>query len=494
MQSYKKLTTIFKRYSQLNYLQRILMWDSTVMMPRGGAAYRAKSMATLHRTIQKLLTNKKIKDYLTQAKMETNLSDWDKTNLNLMEKQYLRTECIPLSLAEKATQASVACEQAWMKLRAKNDWATFMPYLEQTFLYNKEIAKRRGDALQLHSYDALLDEYATGFNQKSIDAIFASLKNTLPPLLKEIIAKQKNETVTVPSGPFAEHKQKELGLMVMKALGFDFHHGRLDISHHPFCSGGPTDVRMTTRYSESEFLSSLFAICHETGHAMYEQGMPKKWINQLVGQVHTMAMHESQSLLIEMDVCRSSMFYDYILAKVKKEFGDQPAFTAQNLYKLATRVQPGLIRVDADEVTYPFHIILRYEIEKQLFNDELSIKDLPARWHELMTQYLDLATTGKDKDGVMQDVHWPSGAFGYFPAYTLGRLIAAQFFTTYKKQHPDFSDHFNMGNFEPLRNWLTENIYSYASLLPTQTLLQKITGKPLDANYFIDHLKARYLS
>lgn len=279
----------------------------------------------------------------------------------------------------------------------------------------------------------------------------------------------------------------------MKALQFDFNRGRLDVSHHPFCIGGHTDVRITTRYNTHEFISSLLAICHETGHGLYEQGVPLQWNDQPVGHINSMVMHESQSLLIEMQICKSAAFFEYISPLAQLFLGQQDGLSPTNLYRLVTQVKRSLIRVDADEVTYPLHVILRYEIEKMLFKDEIKIKDLPNYWNELMVNYLGLSTVSNDKDGVMQDVHWPSGAFGYFPAYTIGRLIAAQLFATYQKAQSNVYEHIKKGEFAPLKKWLTENVYQYASSLSTSEFLKRVTGETLNPAYFINHIKQKYL-
>lgn len=493
MNSYNKLKDTFKQLSELTDIQYLMMWDESVMMPEGGGEARGNALATLNGLSQKLLSHSKNKKLLDSAKLIEDLPLWDSSNLLLMEKKYLRAKCLPIKLTEKLTKESMACEQAWRKLRAQNNWREFLPYFKRNFKLVKESTERQADAMGLSPYDALLDNYAPGFNQVSIDKIFAGLKQSLPTLIQKVINKQASEHIKIPEGNFAIDKQKQLGIKVMKALQFDFHHGRLDVSHHPFCSGSPTDVRMTTRYVENEFISSLLGICHETGHGLYEQGLPREWINQPVGRVNSMAMHESQSLLIEMQLCRSLAFYEFLLPEIQSLFGSQEAFTAENICRLVTSVKPSLIRVDADEVTYPLHIVLRYELEKRLFNNEINVSDLPAYWDELMKQYLGISTKGNYKDGVMQDVHWPSGAFGYFPAYTLGRLIAAQLFSTFITAHPDFFESVKQGNFQALNEWLSKNIYSQASSLKTDDLLLKVTGKTLDSSYFIKHIEDRYL-
>ncbi len=492
-QHYRQLKKRFARLSQLQYIQRILMWDEAVIMPAGAETSRIDAMGTLERTIQKILSNKKMQLLIEKAKQEKDLSSWDKMNLIWMEKKYIRANCIPLTLAEKSTKAALICEQAWRKLRPQNNWKAWLPYLEASFQCVKEIAERQSDVLQLSPYDTLLDMYAAGFNQSSIDSTFTTLKKALPELMTNIIDKQRQDLNKEFKGPFSIEKQKMLGLNIMGALQFDFQRGRLDVSHHPFCSGGPSDVRITTRYREDEFITSLLGICHETGHALYEQGLPQKWLDQPVGKIDNMAMHESQSLLVEMDVCRSHAFVQYLTPLIQKTFDHQEAFTADNLYKQMTRVKTGLIRVDADEVTYPLHIILRYEMEKDLFSGHLAIQDLPVIWNELMTQYLGVSTNGNDKNGVMQDVHWASGTYGYFPAYTLGRLMAAQYFATFIKANPHFYHEVKEGHFHSLRNWLEKNIYCYASSLSVDDLLRTVTGESLNPVHFLEHIKTRYL-
>lgn len=493
MKAYQELKDLFQHASSLQDIQRMMMWDEAVMMPEGAGAARAESVATLNVLIQKMLTNRKIQTLINAAKQEENLSDWDQANLEWIEKRYIRAKCIPVKLTEKFTRETLACEQSWRKLRAQNNWKAFLPGFKRVFKCVREIAKRYGDAIGKEPYEAMLDEYAPGFNRETIDGIFAGLKKQLPGLIQQVRGKQENEKVKHPHGPFAIAQQKELGIKVMRALQFDFNHGRLDVSHHPFCGGTPYDVRLTTRYNDHEFMSSLLGICHETGHGLYEQHLPREWIAQPVGAVNSMAMHESQSLIVEMDVCLSDAFYQYLLPELQHYFGQQDAFTADNMHKLVTRVTPDYIRVDADEVTYPMHVILRYELEKSLFDDEIGLQDLPAFWDKLMKQYLGISTKGNDKDGVMQDVHWPSGAFGYFPAYTLGRLIAAQLFATFIKTNPNFYNEVKSGQFQTLIQWLNENVYSKGSKTKTLDLIHEVTGRPLDSSYFIDHVRRRYL-
>lgn len=298
-------------------------------------------------------------------------------------------------------------------------------------------------------------------------------------------------------GEFPVERQRELGLEIMKTLGFDFDHGRLDVSHHPFCGGVPDDVRITTRYQTSTFVTSLMGVVHETGHAMYEQGLPVDWRSQPVGRALSAGTHESQSLLMEMQAGRTKEFLEYLAPVAREMFGADdmnPAWSVDNLHKLYTRVQPGFIRVDADEVTYPLHIILRYEIEKQLIEGKLEVQHIPEIWDEKMQQYLNLSTKGNYADGCLQDVHWSAGLFGYFPTYTLGAMTAAQLFSSARDQVPELLNEIGSGNFAPLLAWLRENIHAKGKFLNFNELMSAATGCELDVDYFKSHLKNRYAS
>jgi carboxypeptidase Taq len=281
---------------------------------------------------------------------------------------------------------------------------------------------------------------------------------------------------------------------MMEALGFDFDHGRLDVSHHPFCGGVPTDVRMTTRYVTGEFLSSLMGILHETGHGLYEQNLPGQWAHWPVGKARGMAIHESQSLFVEKQIARSAEFWEWAMPLVREHLGEE-ALAGWNLEDVLAQVhlvRRGLIRVDADEATYPLHVIIRYEIEQQLIEGSLAPRDVPEAWDARMRDYLGLSTIDDAKDGPMQDVHWPSGAFGYFPSYTLGAMIAAQLWAALKRELPEVRDDVRNGRFVEINEWRSRRIWSQASFHSTPELLERATGAPLEARHFEEHLRGRY--
>lgn len=493
MSAYQQLKKIFNKIADLRHVEAIADWDEQTMMPQGGGEARAKALAALQNHIHEILIDRRNGELIEQAKAEQLADSWDQANLRWMEKIYQEAACLPADLVQKRAEASLRCVQAWRVMRSENNWKDFQPLLAELFNYIKEAADIQAETFQLSPYDTLIDSYSPGFNQSTITPILKELKTTLPSLIQKIIEKQKNEKIISFQGSFPASQQRNLGLSLMRVLGFDFNHGRLDISHHPFCGGVPTDVRITTRYNEKEFITSAMAICHETGHARYEQGLPKDWLTQPVGRALGMAVHESQSLLVEMQACRSQEFMDVLAKAVIREFGEQPGFTAKNLHIHYTQVKPSYIRVDADEVTYPLHIILRYELEQKLFNNELTIADLPDAWNESMIKYFNLSTKDNFKDGVMQDVHWPSGIFGYFPAYTLGALIAAQLFAAAIKADKTILPQIGKGDFSPLFAWLGKHIHAQGSSVGYQQLLLDATGEELRSSYFLDHIQQRYL-
>jgi carboxypeptidase Taq len=296
---------------------------------------------------------------------------------------------------------------------------------------------------------------------------------------------------------FNIENQKALGKKVMQHLGFDFDHGRLDISHHPFCSGVPEDVRITTRYDTSDFSSSLMAVIHETGHAMYEQGLPPKWRAQPVGKALSSGTHESQSLLMEMQASRSLEFFHFAAPLIQTSFlgkeTNDPAWNANNLHRLCSRVKKSFIRVDADEVTYPLHVMLRYEIEKMLIAGDLEVASIPDIWDDKMQTYLSLPTKGNFANGCMQDVHWPAGLFGYFPTYTLGAMTAAQLYAAAQTKITNLSANLSDGNFKPLLTWLREHVHSQGKFKSFDDLMITATGHKLNAKFFKQHLSDRYL-
>jgi carboxypeptidase Taq len=494
MTAYAELSAHFGRIAALSNAIGILQWDNDAMMPKGASATRADSMALLHVMRHDLTTDRRIGDWLDGAETENELGDWERANIREIRRIYTVETALPADLVAASSRAISACEMKWRQARADSDFVSLLPQLSEVLRLQREIGQAKGEKLGLSPYDALLNDYEPGGRAKKIDALFDDLAAFLPSFLAEALEAQAKR----PQGPSLEGRfpveaQRALGQRMMATLGYDFDRGRLDVSTHPFCGGADNDVRITTRYDEADFSSALMGVLHETGHALYEQGRPAAYLDQPVSHARGMSLHESQSLLIEMQACRSREFIGFAAPVMREAFGGEgPAWDAEAIWRRYTKVAPGFIRVDADEVTYPAHVILRYRLEKALIADEMALADLPAAWSEGMRGLLGI-TPPSDRLGCLQDVHWPSGGWGYFPTYTLGAMTAAQIFDAAKRAEPDVLPGIARGDFAPLVTWLRENIHSKGSLLTTDELLTQATGRPLDPAVFKAHLRRRYV-
>ncbi|WP_354691473.1 carboxypeptidase M32 [Phytobacter sp. RSE-02] len=491
-QNYQSLTRTFTRLSRFQHLSAIAGWDMFAMMPPGGSTARGEALAELGVLQHQILTDKKVGEWLRNA-LQEDLNDVEQANLREMTRQYQQAALLPESLVEAKALAGSKCEHAWRTQRPANDWAGFSANLKEVVKLSRDEAKIRALAKGCSPYDALLDIFEPDMTSARLDVLFADLKSWLPDLLQRVVDKQARETLIAPVGPFPVATQRELGLEAMTLLGFDFNAGRLDVSAHPFCGGVPEDVRITTRYDENELLSALFGVVHETGHARYEQNLPRQWLGQPVALTRSTAIHESQSLFFEMQLGRSEAFLKRLLPTITQRFGAQPAFEEGNFIAWNQRVKPGFIRVDADEVSYPAHVILRYEIERALINGEIEVDDIPALWNEKMQAWLGLSTEGNYRNGCMQDIHWTDGGFGYFPSYTLGAMYAAQLFQAARNALPGLDEAIAQGDFSALFDWLRQNIWQHGSRFSTSQLIEQATGEALNSRYFRQHLTARYL-
>lgn len=490
--NYAELTRTQTRLYRYNHLGSIVGWDRSAMMPPKGSEARAAAEAELNALIHRTRTDPRLAEWLRAAE-EEKLDDIARANLREIRRDWRDANALPESLIEAKTLAGAKCEHAWRSQRQANDWAGFLANFREVVRLSREEAQLLADDTGLSRYDALMDRYEPGVRAADIDRIFGDVTTWLPELIVQAQAKQGREKVISPQGPFPVAAQRALNIEVMTLLGFDFAAGRLDESTHPFSGGVPEDVRLTTRYSESDFARSLLGTIHETGHARYEQNLPREWLGQPIGTARSYGLHESQSLSFEMQLARSRPFVGLIAPLLVKHFGDQPAFEPDNLYRLWTRVKPGHIRVDADEVTYPAHVILRYEIERALVEGDIEPDDIPDLWNEKMQALLGIDTRGNYKDGCMQDVHWTEGAFGYFPSYTLGAMYAAQWFAAMRRAMPDLDDRIAAGNLKPVFEWLGANIWSQGSHWETPELVQRASGEALNPQHLRAHLEKRYL-
>ncbi|USD66466.1 carboxypeptidase M32 [Vibrio sp. SCSIO 43136] len=493
MSYYQKLVQHHQKISRFSHLGAICGWDQAAMMPSGGNQARSEAMAELSVHIHQLSTAPQLGEWFDKAADET-LSVDEQASLREMKRSWLSSNVLPEELVEAKSLAGSKCEHAWRSQRGDNDWQGFEKNWREVVKLSREEAQVRADATGLTPYDAMLDLFEPGTNNEFLESLFGDVKTWLPSLIDEVIEKQSQSKIIIPEGNFSTESQRQLGLDVMKLLQFDFNHGRLDVSVHPFCGGVPSDVRLTTRYDESDFVQSLMGTVHETGHARYEQGLPKSLAGLPVGEARSMGIHESQSLFFEMQVGRSDPFIEILAAKSAKQFGREQdaAFSPENFHKIYTKVEKGFIRVDADELTYPAHVILRYEIERDLINGKIEHTDVPELWAQKMKDYLGLDTVGNYTNGCMQDIHWTDGAFGYFPSYTLGAMYAAQFMAAMKSTI-DTDAVIRSGDLSPIFTWLEEKVWRHGSLLSTNELVKQATGEILNAQHFQSHLRNRYL-
>ncbi len=495
MESYKTLEKVCRKLNDINQAKAALHWDMSVTMPAGGAEARGHQLATLTSIHHAILSDDGVGELIAKAKSEENkLDDWQKANLYEIGKTYNHTASVPRKLAHELTKEGIACEMVWREARAANDFNMLKPRLEKVVKLVREIASIKAEVFGCSPYDAMLDQYDRGRKSAQIDEVFDNLQAFLPDFIKAVVEKQSSQPkITELKGLFPVEKQKRLAHKMLETIGFDFTRGRLDESHHPFCGGYPGDVRITTRYDENNFLSAIMGVQHEAGHAMYEANLPQRWLSQPVGEARGMSIHESQSLLLEMQVCRSKEFMEFATPLYRDTLGGKgKAWTPENLYAICTKVGPSLIRVDADEVTYPAHILLRYYIEKYILSGDMEVADLPDAWAQGMEKFLGIKPDS-DKNGCMQDIHWMDGSFGYFPTYTLGAIYAAQLFKAARESSPAIVEGISGGDFAPLMGWLKTNVHEHGCRYSSEELVQKATGKGLDVEIYKEHLKARYL-
>jgi carboxypeptidase Taq len=491
---YQQLEQEFRRLHAFRSAASLLRWDSAVMMPRGSSDLRGEQLAALETESHSLLTSPRVSRLLDRAEANAQgLETLQVANLREMRRERDHAIATPNSLVSRLAKATSKAEVKWVEAKQKSDFKLFAPHLEEVVNLLRDKATLLGKALNLDPYDALVDEFSPGLRSAEIDTIFKTLGHRLPGLIQDAIDLQAKRPPLEIGGRFTASKQRQLAQEIMKALGFPFDRGRLDESEHPFTGGVPGDIRITTRFNATDPLTGLMGVLHETGHAMYDVGLPEAWRGQPVGRDRGMAMQESQSLLLEMVICRNRPFLKYLRPLFEKSFGvNGPEWEVDNLYRLLIRVRRSLIRVDADEVTYPVHIMLRYELENEILKGELKIQDLPEVWNTRMQDRLGVRPTN-DADGCLQDVHWAVGSFGYFPSYALGAVIAGQLYESLRSERGSLDDEIAAGQFAGLFDWLRQNVHSAGASVSTPELIQNATGKPLSAGPWLRYIEGKYL-
>jgi len=503
-QSYKQLSERFHRISQIDHANFVLNWDQMVMMPPGGVSARGTAMAELQTMRHELLTSSDMSDLLDSAESDFSalapeLRGIQSTSLVEMRRSWQQASAIPSSLVKAKVLSATRCEHAWRTQRAENDWVGFLGNFREVVKLSREEALCRqaaGGERFNAPYDALLDLYCAGDSQALISDVFASLKARLPAMLSRIVEHQNaNRAKTSDSlkGSFSIDSQTELNRRLMSRLGFDFKSGRLDLSMHPFSTGVAGDQRITTRFRDTDIADALQATAHETGHASYEAGLPSEFRGLPVGKSRNMCLHESQSLMFEKHLFLSMPFLEAFIEDVHTVFPSTASMTARDFWRDQTKVEPSLIRVEADEVTYPMHVMLRYDIESALINGDIEADVIPDVWDAAMNEYLGLSTKDNHLTGCLQDIHWTDGSFGYFPSYTMGAVNAAQISATLKTDCTDWQELWRAGDIQFVREWLSSRLWSQGSFDTSQGLMQQMTGSTTQSDSFIAHLEARYL-
>lgn len=468
-------------------------WDMRTGAPRSGIEARSEAVGALSAESFKLAVSDEMGELIARLKepdIYDGLSRIDRRLVDETAKEYERNRRIPPQLYQEYVVLTSQAEAFWEKAKAENDYAGFRPYLERIIDYTNRFIDLWG--AQSSRYDTLLDLYEPGMTTAELDRLFGGLREALVPLAAEIAASPHKPDRSFLKGTFDPAAQRRFSLYMLEQMGFDFDAGRLDESVHPFATGlNPGDVRITTRYLPDDAVSALFGTIHEGGHALYEQNLGTDLAGTTLLTGASMGIHESQSRFWENIIGRSRPFWEQYFGVLQEHFPGQLRTDAESFYRAINVVEPSLIRIEADELTYNLHIIIRYEIEKMIFDEGVSAADLPEIWNAKYRSYLGIEPAD-DAEGVLQDVHWSGGAFGYFPSYSLGNMYAAQFAAVMERELPDLWERVRAGRLLPLKEWLTERIYRYGKLETPGEIVRRVTGKPLDPSHLIEYLQAKY--
>jgi carboxypeptidase Taq len=492
-----KLELLKKRLAEvcdLRAASALLGWDQQTFMPTGGGAARAEQLATLDRLAHELFIAPVTGELLSGAKMETDRMGYDSNDSSLVrvaEREYKKASRVPAELVSEMARTTSQAMEIWAQAKIRSAYAQFRPILQRVFELNRDLAQCLGYQNQL--YDALLDQYEPGLTTRTISSLFVNLKSSLVELAQSIAAKDLEIDEPFLCAEYEPGRQWDFGLEVARKIGFNFQCGRQDKSAHPFTTSFSIhDVRITTRVNDHYLPSALFGTLHESGHALYEQGVDQKLERTLLSGGASLGLHESQSRLWENQVGRSRPFWNHFYPRLMGLFPSQlSGVSAEIFYRAINRVKPSLIRVEADEVTYNLHILLRFELEMDLLEDRIGFDELPAAWNQKMKDYLGI-TSPDDGRGVLQDVHWASGLIGYFPTYTLGNLLSAQLFRKVQNEIPQLREEIGRGEFQHLLDWLRRHIHRHGRKYEPVELIQKAIGEPLEAEPFLEYLRNKF--
>jgi carboxypeptidase Taq len=495
MNAVNELKERFSEIMRLNYIRTLLDWDQQVCMPPfdGAAKGRSEQLALIEGILHKKLISQKTAEILKKVKKIPNLTLIESALLRETERQYDIAIKIPNILVTEIAKTASLGHQAWESAKAKSDFELFKPYLQKMVKLKQEYAERIDIGPTM--YDSLLDIYEPGATSIWISSLFKNLTSKLQNILNKIENSSDKPDQSILRKYYDPEKQYKLSLEILKKLNFDFNIGRQDKSVHPFtASVSFYDTRITTRIWDNYLPACLFGAIHECGHALYEMGFNPEFNDTFLADGSSLGIHESQSRLWENTVGRSKEFWNYWYPILQKYFFENlKGYPETEFYRSINCVQPSLIRVEADEITYGLHIILRFELEQELINNDLSISELPEMWNTKMNYLLGI-TPSNDSEGILQDVHWSAGAFGYFPTYTLGNLYASQIFSKVLNKYPNLPEEFKTGNYSNLLSYLRENIHQYGRVYRPRELIEKVTGEDLNPEYFLKYLKKKFYS
>jgi len=474
----------------LESAEALLSYDQQTAMPKNGIEARSEVAGKLATLVFDAMTSNELADAIDALEAQSGLAPEVEASLRRVSKEHRRMRSIPAEVYKAFATDRARGQAAWEEARAEDDFGAFQPYLERMVGYAKQFADCYG--YEEAPYDALLEIYESGMTSRQLDGIIQPLREQLVPFIRELIEQGQAPDRAALSGEFPIEAQRELSLLALRQIGYDFDSGRLDEAVHPFTSGiGAGDVRLTTRFRETDLFSGLFGTLHEGGHALYEQGVPTTMHPLRLSGGSSFGIHESQSRMYENQLGRSLSFWRHFHPELSNAFPQFKAVDTEALYRAINTVTPSFIRVEADEVTYNLHIMLRYELETELMTDKLAVKDLPERWNTAMENYLGVRPAS-NRDGVLQDVHWSVGYFGYFPTYMLGNLYCAQLFATLRKALPNLDEQITSGQFAPLLEWLRSNVHQQGAAVEPVELIQQVTGEAPNSQYFVDYVRTKY--
>ncbi len=494
-ETYKKLVDYLKETALLDSCLQLLGWDEQTYMPPGGAEHRAKQCGLLAGLVHQRMTAPQLGEWLAELEQSGALGEPDSpraVNVRETRRLYDRATKLPRPLVEEISRTTSQAQHVWVEARRRSDFGHFRPWLDKVVRLKREEAQ----ALEPPSgelYDALLDEYEPGATRVSVASVLEPLRDELVRLVRAIGESGRRPCVEILRRRYPVDAQQRFGRAVVEAIGFDFHRGRIDVSPHPFCCGiGPGDCRLTTRYDEHFFPSAFFGMLHEAGHGLYDQGLDPEHFGTPMGESVSLGVHESQSRMWENFVGRSRAFWEHFYGVARQVFPEALGdVSLETFYAAVNDVRPTLIRVEADEVTYNLHILVRFELEPPLLSGDLAPEDVPAAWNQKYAEYLGV-TPSNDAEGCLQDIHWSAGLIGYFPTYALGNMYAAQFFQAAGRALGDLPRQFAAGQFAPLRQWLRDNIHRRGKQYPSQRLVEVVTGQKVSHGPLVEHLTRKF--